>query len=400
MIKKYIKLPIIAVFITITSLVNPASIVHAQTLTNPFYANNLIPWYDPTAEDVAVCSASSGSSDLNISGSENAEKIFSFFTSNSFSTNGGKPMNDIQAASFVGNFMKEAGPDLDTGSVNPSSGAFGLAQWLGSRQTELIAFANGKEKSIETQLAFVKQELEGGESAIMSHPAFKEGKDIAAVTVAIRRVYERPGEFEADDPTRIKYAKDALSKFGGSGGSSDSGVSGSVDRGCASSNAVKGDLLKTAFNFAWDKTVTEGKWTKADAKPSYVAAMAEHSNINNDADATSPFSDCGRFVSNVMRASGIDPDYPLVHTDTQAAYVRGKPDKYQIIESPKMSDLKPGDIVIWSAHTAIYTGGSTYDTVDASLHVRDGQGRVPSQHNMMSQFIADASSQMIIARVK
>ena len=42
---------------------------------------------------------------------------------------------DFQAAAIVGNLMQES--NLKPTAVNPNSGAYGIAQWLGSRLTAL-----------------------------------------------------------------------------------------------------------------------------------------------------------------------------------------------------------------------------------------------------------------------
>jgi hypothetical protein len=59
-----------------------------------------------------------------------------------------------------------------------------------------------------------------------------------------------------------------------------------------------------------------------------------------------------------MRASTADPDYPQAGTTYQYDYVKKQTDKYTIIESPKQSDLRPGDILVSKegGHTAIYAG--------------------------------------------
>jgi hypothetical protein len=48
-----------------------------------------------------------------------------------------KGLNDYQAAGIVGNLMAES--NLNYTAVNPSSKAYGIAQWLGDRKKKLFA---------------------------------------------------------------------------------------------------------------------------------------------------------------------------------------------------------------------------------------------------------------------
>lgn len=337
-------------------------------------------------KDDTLCQGSSSGS-VNPVGNDTAEKIFNFLTSTPIRTNNNKPLNAVQASAFIGNFMKESTEKLDPGITN-SIGAYGLVQWLGGRKDALFALAAQQSKQpsdLSVQLDFIKQEIEGGESAAVIDATFQAGTDIDAVTVVVRKKYERPGEQEADDPTRIAYAKGIHAKYKDSAPST-GGSSSSTSGGCLGSGIHQGDLIKTALGLAWDKPVSEGTALKKDARPEYVAAMAKYSNITNDSDAISPFSDCGRFVANVMRSSGLDPDYHLVGTLDQLAYVKSKSSLYTVIKNPSFSDFKAGDIMISTTHTAIYTGDSSYDTVDASLG-----GRVPAVSNGMSYYVTSNS---------
>lgn len=65
-----------------------------------------------------------------------------------------------QAAGIVANLLDESA--MNPKAVNPQSGAYGIAQWLGSRYTQLVAFARSMGKSpddLDTQLAFIMWEL-------------------------------------------------------------------------------------------------------------------------------------------------------------------------------------------------------------------------------------------------
>ena len=137
------------------------------------------------------------------SGNDNAEKIFNFYRSQGFTPE--------QAAGFVGNYDQES--TLNPKAVN-SIGATGVAQWLGSRKSELFKYAKDNDADamdLETQLKFSMTELQGSESGAMRE--IKKAKTAEEAALAIRRYYERPGEHEAHDERRISSAKQALKDF-------------------------------------------------------------------------------------------------------------------------------------------------------------------------------------------
>ena len=208
---------------------------------------------DPNASD----------SDIELSGEDNGQKIFNYLASTKIRTNGNKPMNDVQAAAFVGNFYQES--KFDPAVVN-SIGATGIAQWLGGRRTELANFAKrkgGSDLSLSIQLQFVVYELEGLERAIMSHSDFVGATDVAKATEAVRRVYERPGESEAHDELRIGAAKKALSKWGGGTPStSGGGTSGSISCNSSTSGDIgvgKGDFTDNGEVKGWSTVLANAQ---------------------------------------------------------------------------------------------------------------------------------------------
>lgn len=81
---------------------------------------------------------------------------------------------DPKAASgIVGGLMHESGgdtTDISTTAKNPTSGAYGIAQWLGSRYDDLVAFAeenNADPNDLDTQISFIIHELKGKESGAL-----------------------------------------------------------------------------------------------------------------------------------------------------------------------------------------------------------------------------------------
>jgi hypothetical protein len=156
-----------------------------------------------------------------------------------------------------------------------------------------------------------------------------------------------------------------------------------VGSSCSGNGAAQGNIVQTALTLAWTHPVAEGQSTKMDANPAYVEALKKY----NDPTADRAYSDCGRFVATVMRASGADPNYPMVQGYEQALpYAQAHKDLYDVIANPSFSDFQPGDIFVTVNHSAIFTGNKPYDTVDASLG-----GRVPAVSNNMASYVANAN---------
>ena len=86
----------------------------------------------------------------------NKKKAMEFFQS--------KGLSAHHAAGIVGNLRGESG--LDPEAVNSSSGAYGIAQWLGNRKKKLFS-KYGNKPTFEQQLEFVWEELNSDEK-----PAF------------------------------------------------------------------------------------------------------------------------------------------------------------------------------------------------------------------------------------
>ncbi len=116
-----------------------------------------------------------------------------------------------QAAGMAGSLQQESG--MNPGAVNPTSGAYGIAQWLGSRKKDFEKWSGRalQGSSLDEQLAFMNYELTQGKEQ-------SAGKKIRTASTAEeaaklhRKFYERPGEEEANDANRVKYANQFLSK--------------------------------------------------------------------------------------------------------------------------------------------------------------------------------------------
>jgi hypothetical protein len=96
-----------------------------------------------------------------------------------------------QAAGMVDRLMKESNVNPD--AVNPTSGARGIAQWLGSRVKDFKEHAGADlaGSSFEQQLDFVNYELTKGHEQ-KAGKLLKETQDRHAAELTMRNAYERP----------------------------------------------------------------------------------------------------------------------------------------------------------------------------------------------------------------
>lgn len=137
----------------------------------------------------------------------NLKAAIQFFTS--------KGYTDFQIAAFIGGLLQESG--LNNNLTN-SKGAYGIAQWLGSRLTQLKT-RNGWNR-LDVQLEFIIEEFKGDEKAagnkLKSSTTLEEA-------IAASALYERYGGITSGDgvtyeevlfanetKSRIGYAKDLL----------------------------------------------------------------------------------------------------------------------------------------------------------------------------------------------
>ena len=118
-----------------------------------------------------------------------------------------KGLQPHQAAGLVGNLMAES--NLKHTAKNPSSGAYGIAQWLGSRKTKLFD-KYGKNPTFEQQLEFIWEELQGDENRSFQSLLNTETYD-QAINVIMQQ-FERPSKKEMAESIsrRLKYAKSLI----------------------------------------------------------------------------------------------------------------------------------------------------------------------------------------------
>jgi len=125
-----------------------------------------------------------------------------------------------QAAGVVGNLMRESGvnPRINEGGavgLPRGIGGYGIAQWTGSRQTDLVRFAGSGANAgnLNTQIAFLIKELQTSEARSLRILRTAQTADQAAYL--FDREFERSGIKAM--PERIANARQALLEIKGSG---------------------------------------------------------------------------------------------------------------------------------------------------------------------------------------
>jgi len=160
-----------------------------------------------------VTSSSSTSSSSNYaSGGSTEATVWNFFKSKGFS--------DSATAGIMGNLRQESG--FSTTAVNKSSGATGIAQWLGGRLSGLKNFAGSQGTSytnLNTQLEWLWKELNGADvttkSIINKNGGMNAFMNMGVNDAALlfEKAFERSGGDALTN--RQKYANDIYVKYAG-----------------------------------------------------------------------------------------------------------------------------------------------------------------------------------------
>ena len=163
-------------------------------------------------QTIAGDSSGQGSGTMD-SGDEVANTCYSTFT--------GLGLCPEAACGVLGNIYQES--SMNPKSVNSSSGATGLCQWLGSRLTGLKNYASSKGTEwtdVKTQCEWAWMECEGKDSTTKNlldkNCGGPEGFKKLGLEKAVdmwRRCFERCGENEANDARRLSKAKEYYSKI-------------------------------------------------------------------------------------------------------------------------------------------------------------------------------------------
>lgn len=120
----------------------------------------------------------------------------------------GKGLQPHQAAGIVGNLMGES--KLNPSAINPTSKAFGIAQWLGDRKKKLFA-KYGDKPTINQQLEFVWEELNTSEKKAFDK--LLQTQSVEEAANSFMKHFERPSarEMAQSISNRIKFSRGVLS---------------------------------------------------------------------------------------------------------------------------------------------------------------------------------------------
>lgn len=119
--------------------------------------------------------------------------VINFFTNKGLSVN--------QARGILGNLMQESRGNSNI--TNKRSGAFGIAQWLGSRKQKLKS-RYGNNPTLQQQLEFIWEELNTTEGKAMRE--LTNSRTVSDATRAFANHFERAGKSEMNMNQRINFA--------------------------------------------------------------------------------------------------------------------------------------------------------------------------------------------------
>ena len=118
-----------------------------------------------------------------------------------------KGLSSHHAAGIVGNLLGES--KLNHQAINPTSKAFGIAQWLGDRKKKLFK-KYGENPTFDQQLEFVWEELNSSEKSAFDK--LLQTKSVEEATNSFMKHFERPSQREMAQSinNRIKFSRDLL----------------------------------------------------------------------------------------------------------------------------------------------------------------------------------------------
>ncbi len=367
--------------------------------------------------DEACCPEGSGSiTPTSVSGANNKEKVWNFLID--------RGLSPEQAAGVMGNLQQESG--FDPLAQNPSSGAWGLAQWYGSRKTAILTalkkqpdiakyadekYADAiekvpqsdKDKLILFELTFLEQESKsrGVARRFVDQFNISDAENEWSFLRKLSSVkdatvfWHNSFEISEDSPSKVLkerggFADNLYKQLKDSRPAGSGGVCASVGNGSLQDYVLKyahheyhkAPFLKMtpAYRAAVDRAIKEGR---------YVGG------------GDNPGIDCGGFVTTLVHDSGFEPNYNYGSKTSKGASncpvqkrwldrpdsgwkiisKKGKNEKGKTIYTINVADLRPGDVafkVVGSRvpHTFIFVGkidGFERNIASASFS-QDGQG--------------------------
>ncbi len=203
MIKRFV-LFVLAFVIALSGV--PVSQVTAQSFDRKFYSSNNVLFFNP---DEQPCSTSA---DAAQSGDATAT-AYSFLKEKGF--------DDREASAIIGNLKQES--QLNPKALNESSGAYGIAQWLGARKERLLenAFYSGDsvddvKAELGVQLDYLWAELQGSERASYNALKSAETTDVGRLAIIFGEAFERYGEGE--EGKRAEFSENVFLQYGSATG--------------------------------------------------------------------------------------------------------------------------------------------------------------------------------------
>lgn len=195
MIRRYLILLMIAVV-----AFSGSSVRTVVAIDRGFYSSNGIDVFDP---DDTACQSTPA-----LVAGDTTSTVYSFLS--------GKGFTGRQSAAVIGNLKQESG--LNPKALNSSSGAYGIAQWLGDRKNRLLAKSyytaneSDSKKELQTQLDFLWEELETSEKASFDALKSATTTDVGELAVIFGEAFERYGEGE--EGKRAEYAEQVFQQYG------------------------------------------------------------------------------------------------------------------------------------------------------------------------------------------
>lgn len=147
-----------------------------------------------------------GTDTVTIVGSDHIDKAMKLFTSQGLGVK--------QAAAIVGNMMRESGQLLNPTATNPTSGAYGIAQWLGGRLDALKKLPSYD--TFDVQLSYLwTTDIPAQESQFHGLRDIKQDTDLGDMVYDWEKAFERAGETRDSEAMkqRITNATAVLAKY-------------------------------------------------------------------------------------------------------------------------------------------------------------------------------------------
>lgn len=289
---------------------------------------------------------------LNVSNPSNGQGIYQLYsyTSGGTNSNAFKPAGPVTTEEFLrqtkiaAKLVKERyGPEL---TANPDSRTVKKMFFRYNGEAEIY-----KKQALD--MGFTPEQASIGEGSpyVMSRADAKRDSTKGGMSweMFVGDGVSTTGHNERNFGAYVVYL--ALGGFTDNSGTS--GCSGSQPGTGGYSGGGHQVISQTAVDLAWHRydTETDGAargYFSGNRKTGSTAYLEAQRKAGNVGDVT----DCGRFVSVVLRSSGVDPNFPLVDTTGSILpYLSRHPDLYdQIPNTGDTSVLQSGDILIVPGH--------------------------------------------------